>query len=157
MRSALGIALLATVASLSACDRKGPDGNVSNTVAQKTVGAPDSAMGGVCFTLEAADWSAWIDTMPGSQGPTLHVKGVARTYAQDWVARLTPAALDKSKPPNQHVDFIIITSGPWHPKDPPIDVPVELSMPAPAEKIGAVVVDCRGHELLRITDIKTTS
>ena len=63
-----------------------------------------------------------------------------------------------NKPPSQHVQINTISSGPWQPGDPPIEVPVELAMPAPKDKLGAVVVDCRsGLELVRITDIKTAS
>jgi hypothetical protein len=162
MRSDLGFVLLSSFALLSACDGAGPGANTSATgnTATPTADTKNQVAGAPCIPLNAAQWSAWIDTMPGTEGPTLHVKGVGIVYRKDWAVRLTAGALDKNKPPSQHVDLATISSGPWYPGDPPIEVPVQLAMPAPKEKLAAVVVNCfddKGLELVRITDIKTTS
>ena len=168
MRLNLGFALLSSAALLSACDGAGPGANISEASNVATTSEASNVAtkadpknqleGAPCIPLNASQWSAWIDTMPGTEGPTLHVKGVGIVYRKDWSVTLTAGELDKNNPPDQHVQITTISSGGWFPKDPPIEVPVELAMPAPKEKLGAVVVDCRsGLELVRITDIKTTS
>jgi hypothetical protein len=162
MRSNLGFALLSSFAFLSACDGAGSAPNTSDTAnasAQAPKADPKNRLEGApCIPLNASQWSAWIDTMPGTDGPTLHVKGVGIIYRENWSVTLTPGELDKNKPPSQHVQLTTISSGSWKPGDPPIEVPVELAIPAPKDKLGAVVVNCRsGLELVRITDIKTTS
>jgi hypothetical protein len=166
MRLNLGFALLSSVALLSACDGAGPvtntseaSNNTSEASSVATKADPRNQLEGApCIPLNASQWSAWIDTMPGTEGPTLHVKGVGIVYRKDWTVTLTAGELDKTAPPSQHVHITTISSGSWSPKDPPIEVPVDIAMPAPKDKLGAVVVDCRsGLELVRITDIKTTS
>lgn len=159
MRSDPSFALLSTIVLLAGCDGAGPAANTATAASNTATPAAKPNLGGApCIPLNASQWSAWIDTMPGTQGPTLHVKGVGIVYRPDWQVTLTAGALDKNQPPTQHVQITTISSGSWQPKDPPIEVPVDLAMPAPKAKLGAVAVDCRtGLELVRITDIKTTS
>ncbi len=117
---------------------------IAGTAQTKPTGCPIVADGG---------WRAGIaTTIDGDR--FLGVIGVVVTATGGYDVKLVPGALDKMSPPTQHFTLEIREPDPAD-KVIQMKVPHSVNATAPGQsEYTAVVIDCRGEEIERITNIE---
>src|SRR5687767_4074785 len=99
------------------------------------------------------DWRAWIDAMPGPERPKLIVQGVVTTPTGNNQPVLTLGPTLRSEPPQQIVNLEIrgrgdiVTSA-------VTTVEVRGRFPA-LPRYGAVIINCNGREVGRVSPVET--
>lgn len=112
-----------------------------------------------CAVLNSADWAAWVNAMPGPDGPSLIVTGVVTLPSPGYTVTLEAGASDRSARPVQVVQLMA---------EPPelaaaqvlsdYDVRFEMASPAPVDgtvaPFTAVRVVCGEQEITRIEPVE---
>ena len=138
-------ALMLTVAVSLSSPAAGEDGSIEETTASAEAGCP---------VLESANWTAWLDTLPGSPGPSLRVSGQIVLPTPGFAVTGQLAALDRRHPPSQRVAL-----GFTPPQDVVAQVlttqEVQLTLPALASTYRAIIITCGDTVLAEIIDVGT--
>lgn len=56
-----------------------------------------------CPVIASSDWKAWVNAMPGPDGPQLHVSGQITLPTPAYTVTLTPGPADRMAPPMQRL------------------------------------------------------
>lgn len=56
-----------------------------------------------CPVIASSDWQAWVNAMPGPDGPQLHVSGQITLPTPAYTVTLTPGPADRMAPPMQRL------------------------------------------------------
>lgn len=136
--------LFTVVATAAACSTESPKAMDTSTSQTQTH----------CPAFESKDWVAWLNKMPGPDGPRLHVSGKIVLPTPGYNIEILPGPLDRRQPPAQRLRLKIT---------PPSGMvaqvittrEVKASFPAQASNYRAVIISCGDKVLAEITDVET--
>lgn len=106
-----------------------------------------------CPVLEATDFVAWINKMPGTKSATLHVTGKLTLPSSGYSAKLNTGILDRRFPPTQRLNLEVVPpAGPAAQVLTTIEVKSEF--PAASSRYRAVTIQCGAQTLAEITQVE---
>lgn len=106
-----------------------------------------------CPVIDSMDWQAWVNKMPGPDGPTLHVTGQITLPTPGYEVTLTLGPLDRMAIPTQRI--VLEANPPEGMAAQVLDVvDVTFTHPAQARRYGAVVIVCEDTLLAEISPIE---
>ena len=119
-----------------------------------TTKPPEKPKPNSCSVIDGSDWVAWLNRMPGPDGPSLHLSGKIVLPTPGYTIKVKAGPLDKSNPPVQRLNLELT---------PPTGIvaqvvssqEVKVQLPALASSYGAVIVSCGDKTLATITDVQT--
>jgi hypothetical protein len=115
--------------------------------------AGDGGRGAAACYASTREWRAWIDAKPGAERSELVVAGVVTTPTGGHRTLLTLGPTLRSEPPQQIVNLEIRSQGDIATM---MVVTEEVQARFPAlPRYGAVVILCNGHEVGRVSPVKT--
>ncbi len=91
------LATLPLIAFLIGCGEAGPP--ETNGAAERDLNVSD------CPVIESTNWKAWINAMPGPDGPRLHVTGDVTLPTPGYTAAWTLGPTDRAMPPGQTLNL----------------------------------------------------
>ncbi len=140
-------------------EQAGDDEADDGATAPSGVTPANDAQETTCPVLDSSDWAAWVNAMPGLEGPSLIVTGVVTLPTPGYSVTLEAGTSDRSMRPVQNVELSA--------RPPAMDAPQVLSdyevrfeMPSAAPINGntapftAVRVNCAGQEIARIEPVE---
>lgn len=135
------------------------DEALNETAASEAVTPGNDTDAMACPVLDSADWAAWVNAMPGLDGPSLIVTGVVTLPTPGYSVTLEEGISDRSARP---VQVVQLTAQPPATDAAQMlsDYDVRFEMPSPAPVDGAtapftaVRVVCGAEEIARIEPVE---
>ena len=109
-----------------------------------------------CPIAGSSDWNAWVNAMPGPNGPTLIVIGKVTTPAGGYSVVFEPMIISRRSYPVQHVATLRVTPPTGMATQAVITHDVRGQWPS-STSVGSVDVVCGGQLLARISPVQTAS
>ena len=109
-----------------------------------------------CPIAGSSDWNAWVNAMPGPNGPSLIVIGKVTTPTGGYRIAFDPMIVSRRSYPVQHVATLRVTPPTGMATQAIVTHDVRGQWPS-ATEVGAVDVVCGGQLLARISPVQTAS
>ncbi|PYG27208.1 hypothetical protein C8N36_11754 [Pelagimonas varians] len=105
-----------------------------------------------CPVIDSMDWQAWVNKMPGPDGPKLHVTGQITLPTPGYEVTLELGPLDRKAIPTQRL--VLMATPPEGMAAQVID-PVEVTFEHPSQvrRYGAVAIVCGDTLLAEISPV----
>jgi len=128
------------------------ENGASGNAAEDNEAAAANAVAAVpegCPVAGTSGWSAKLAVVPE---PLLEVSGTVTEGSTGYKISLTEGALDKTDPPTQHVNLVVV-----EPTGPVTQVVTNYTpfvrMRRRSDSFKAVIIDCNGKEIARIDNV----
>lgn len=144
IKDLLGFSLFASLAACSTYEQ----GAVSDT--------NNDILSASCPVIEASDFRAWVNAMPGSSEPTFNISGQVVFPSAGYLHELKLGMLDRRRPPTQRLTLEV--TAPNGPSAQAMTTQeVSGQFPAPASRYQAVTIICGGEVIVEINEVEEVS
>ena len=109
-----------------------------------------------CPISGSSDWNAWVNAMPGPNGPSLIVVGKVTTPTGGYRVEFDPMIVSRRSYPVQHVATLRVTPPSGMATQAIVRHDVRGQWPS-SNAVGSVDVVCGGQLLARISPVQTAS
>ena len=107
-----------------------------------------------CPVIESSDWAAWLNKMPGPDGPSLHINGKIVLPTPGYTVEVKKGPLDRRQPPAQRLRLEIT---------PPTGIvaqvittqEVKAKFPTNISAYRSVIIGCGDKVLAKIDSVET--
>ena len=107
-----------------------------------------------CLIGESSDWVAWLNKMPGPDGPSLHISGKIVLPTPGYTVEVRKGPLDRRQPPSQRLRLELT---------PPTGIvaqvtttqEVKASFPTNLSAYRSVIIGCGDKVLATINNVET--
>lgn len=131
--------------SLAACGQESAD--------ESTQPLPEEIVGNECPLASSSNWQAWLNRMPGTDEPKLHITGDIEFAEPDLTASFNLGPLDRRMPPSQRILMTVQRSEGTK----KVRQNVSADFPVLAADYRSIVIVCGSNEVATITEIEVAN